>query len=294
MLSRPALLLALLLPPIGLPVSASPLAPEVAQIRSALRANDLDAAIEASEAVTEQRPDVALAWMWAGRAYGRQAMAASMLGKPRWAGRTREAWETAVKLDPTLVEARFDLMQYYLNAPGFLGGGRELADAEAAAIAGLNASMGKLAHAYLAQVDEKNEVAETSFREALTLDPANVRARMALSGMLQRAERWDEVRQIWQERLDDAPEDALARYQFARWAALRGEHLDVALGHIDAFIAAGEIPDDLSLAAAHWRRGNLLEKLGRIDEARAAYELAKDDASIGELAQADIKRLAKG
>lgn len=290
MLTRPALLLALLLP-LGLPAAASPLAPEVAEIRTALRANDLDAAIEASETATEQRPDDAMAWMWAGRAYGRQAQAASMLGKPRWAGRTREAWETAVKLDPSLIEARLDLMQYYLMAPGFLGGGRELADAEAATIASLNPSMGKLAQAYLAQVDKKNADAEAGFREALALDPANYRARMALSGMLQAAERWDDARQVWQERLDAAPDDALARYQFARWAALRGEHLDAALGHIDAFIAAGEIPENLSLTAAHWRRGNLLEKLGRVDEARAAYELAKDDASIGELVQADIKRL---
>jgi tetratricopeptide (TPR) repeat protein len=293
MRTRPALLLALLLS-LGLPVAATPLAPEVAEIRSALRVNDLDAAIEASEAATEQRPDDALAWLWAGRAYGRQAMAASMLGKPRWAGRTREAWETAVKLDPNLVDARLDLMQYYLNAPGFLGGGRELADAEARTIAALNPSMGKLAQAFLAQVDDKAAEAEAGFREALVLDPANTRARMALSGMLQRAERWDESRVLWQERLDAAADDAMARYQLARWSALRGEQLEAGLAHVDAFIAANSIPEDLSLAAAHWRRGNLLEKLGRVDEARAAYQLAKDDASIGELVQADLKRITKG
>jgi tetratricopeptide (TPR) repeat protein len=291
MRTRSALLLALLLSP-GLSVVASPLAPEVAEIRSALRANDLDAAIEASETATEQRPDDALAWMWAGRAYGRQAMAASMLGKPRWAGRTRDAWETAVKLDPRLVEARLDLMQYYLNAPGFMGGGRDKANAEAAQIAGLNASMGKLANGFLAQLDKDNPGAEALFREAIALDPANYRARMALSGMLQRAERWDEALAVWTERLAAEPEDAMARYQFGRWAALRGEQLEAGLAHMEAFIAAGDIPEDVSLDAAHWRRGNLLEKLGRLDEARAAYERAKNDPNVGDMAKADLKRLA--
>lgn len=73
-----ATLLALLLP---LGTAAATLPAEVAEIRAALLVNDLDAAIEASEAATAQGPQDALTWMWAGRAYMRQTQAASMPGK---------------------------------------------------------------------------------------------------------------------------------------------------------------------------------------------------------------------
>src|SRR5690606_26237095 len=90
---------------------------EAVEIRDALRRNDLDAAIEASESATGGSAD-ARVWLWAGRAYGRQAIEASLFTQPKWAGRTRDAWEKAVALDPELLDARFDLIQYYLQAPG--------------------------------------------------------------------------------------------------------------------------------------------------------------------------------
>lgn len=292
MFTRASFLIVLVLS-LPAPAASLPLAPEVEKIRSAIRAGDIDAAVEASDSATEQRPNDALAWMWAGRAYLRRALAASLLGKPRWAVRTRDAWETAVTLDPRLVDARFNLMEYYLQAPGILGGDRDKAAIEARIIAGIDESIGKLAAGVIAQIATDDAGAEAAFRESLALDPANHRARMALSGLLQRLERGEEAFRLWRERLDAAPEDAVARFQFARLAASRGEQLEYGLQNIEAFIATVEIPDNMSLNEAHWHRGRLLEKLGRLDEARSAYEIAQTDASIGEFALADLERIRR-
>ena len=267
---------------------------EAVEIRDALRRNDLDAAIEASESATGGSAD-ARVWLWAGRAYGRQAIEASLFTQPKWAGRTRDAWEKAVALDPELLDARFDLIQYYLQAPGFLGGGRDKAAQQVAEIARRHEGLGKLAQSWLSMADKDPQAAEALQRAAHALDPEHPRIALALSSTLQRSEQWNEVDALWRARLDRQADDALARYQLARLAAIRGEKLEEGLALIDAFIAAGELPEDLSLAAAQWRRGQLLEKLGRIDEARAALRLGLADPSVKRLAEADLKRLsAKG
>lgn len=270
---------------------AEPLPAAATEIRDALRSNDLDQAVELSESSTETSSD-ARVWLWAGRAYGRQALEANVFTMAKWAGRTRSAWEKAVELDPELLDARFDLIQYYLQAPGIVGGGRDKAEAEVAEIARRDTALGKLAESVLAYADKDQARAEALQREAANASPDNTRVLMALSGTLQRGEKWDEVEALWQSRLERAAHDPMARYQLGRLAAVRGEKLEQGLAMLDAFIAAGEVPDELSIAAAHWRRGQLLEKLGRIEEARTAYKVGLTDAAVKQLAEADLKRLA--
>jgi hypothetical protein len=47
------------------------------------------------------------------------------------------------------------------------------------------------------------------------------------------------------------------------------------------------------MPAAHWRRGQLLDKLGRHEDAIAALELALAGKSVAKLAQADLDRIRK-
>ena len=60
---------------------------------------------------------------WAGRAYGLQADKAGPVNGLRLAFKVRQAFETAVKLDPGNGEAVNDLSEYYIDAPTIVGGG---------------------------------------------------------------------------------------------------------------------------------------------------------------------------
>jgi tetratricopeptide (TPR) repeat protein len=291
LLPLPLLFCALAATPVG--ASTVALAPAVAEIRQLLRDDDVDAAVDASDKAVKARASDAHAWAWAGRAYGQKAMRSGMLGAARWAGRSRSAFEKAVELDPTHVEARFDLMSFYVMAPGIMGGSRDKAEAQATAIAAQDASMGKLAQAQLAGSDKQPERIEPLLREAIALDPDNVRARTSLAAQLARSEQWDAAHAVWTAQLERDRHQAMARYQLGRLAALSGESLDAGLAHLDRFIADGEIPNDLSMPAAHWRRGQLLDKLGRHEDAIAALELALAGKSVAKLAQADLDRIRK-
>ena len=74
---------------LGLPLPAfatDPLPPDVDAVRNAVRAGQLDDAVERGESLVKQRPDDVGAWWWLGRAYGIKAQQASLFGKPGWAG----------------------------------------------------------------------------------------------------------------------------------------------------------------------------------------------------------------
>ena len=64
-----------------------------------------------------------------GRAYGRVAQRAGWIHAMLLAVKTRKEFEKAVHLDGTNVEALRDLMQFYRQAPGILGGSDRKADA---------------------------------------------------------------------------------------------------------------------------------------------------------------------
>ena len=273
--------------------AAAPLPHLVERVRALVISGDSEAAAEAAHAAVEALPGNALAWWWAGRAYGIRAMQASLLAKPRWAGRTREAFERAVALDPAHLDARLDLMGYYRFAPGMLGGGADKAAAQARDIAGLDASMGRFAAALLALDAEDEAGADAALREALALDGDNQRARMLVASRAAQREDWAAVRAVWNEQLARGTHQATARYQLGRCAALSGEELAQGLAHIERFIADGEVTEELSIGAAHWRRGQVLEKLGRGDEALAAWTLALADEQVRDLAEADIARVQK-
>jgi tetratricopeptide (TPR) repeat protein len=72
---------------------------------------------------------------WLGRSFGRRAETSGPFMAPMHASKARGYFEQAVALDPDNGEALNDLFDYYLEAPGFLGGGYDKAQAIAQRIA---------------------------------------------------------------------------------------------------------------------------------------------------------------
>jgi tetratricopeptide (TPR) repeat protein len=87
---------------------------------------------------------------WLGRTLGRRAETGSVFMAPGNASKARAMFEEAVRLDPANQEAVNDLFDFYLQAPGFLGGSVEKAEALAQRIGRLNPAEGHYAQAQLA------------------------------------------------------------------------------------------------------------------------------------------------
>jgi hypothetical protein len=82
------------------------------------------------------------------------AQEASFLIKPGLASSARQAWEKAVVLDPANLDARADLVQFHLFAPGFMGGSADEARRQADEIAKRDPVQGAVARASIAQHDK--------------------------------------------------------------------------------------------------------------------------------------------
>src|SRR5579864_8292956 len=99
---------------------------------------DYKKASEAFEQALALAPRNSELHRWLGNAYGRRAETGSVFTAPAYARRSRQYFEQAVELDPNNREAVANLFEYYLEAPGFMGGGLDKAENLAKRIATLD------------------------------------------------------------------------------------------------------------------------------------------------------------
>jgi tetratricopeptide (TPR) repeat protein len=152
--------------------------------KSRLKIRDWDRAVQAMEKAVQLQPANAEYHILLGRACGSRASHSSFLTAMSWARRVVKEFETARNLAPENIEARFDLLDYYLNAPGIVGGGSEKAEAEAQAIAKLNPPKRYLARATIHIKNKKWDLARKELTQAVAENPQSVSSSKDLADFL--------------------------------------------------------------------------------------------------------------
>ena len=216
--------------------------------------------------------------LWLGNAVGQQAPNASTVRQPFMARRIKAEYERAVALDPELLDAREGLINFYMFAPGFMGGDPAKAREQQRAIAVRNAYRGHLAAATIATFSRDTVGTERALRAAIAAAPDSVRPIITLS---QRQASWGRVPAAFAT-LDDAlkrrPTDIALRYQVGRLAATTGQQLARGEQLLRQLLTEPEWPVEGMLlpsrATVHYRLGGVLERAGKKPEARAQYERA--------------------
>jgi tetratricopeptide (TPR) repeat protein len=128
----------------------------------ALAEGRIDDAVKLGERCIAAQPKVSNCHLAYGNALGTKAVTAGIMSAIGYAGKIRDAFKTAVELDPQNMDARFSLMTYYMQAPGVVGGGTGKAQALAAQTALINPEAGKLMLARLDAADDKFAKAEAT------------------------------------------------------------------------------------------------------------------------------------
>jgi tetratricopeptide (TPR) repeat protein len=207
-------------------------------------------ASEAFEKALAEQPANSEYALWLGRAHGRRAENATPFTAPSQATKARQYFEKAVALDPRNVEALADLFEYYLEAPGFLGGGMDKAEKVAKQLAELEAGEGHWARAKMAEKRKDYALAEEQWRKAIEASPKQVGRLIDLARFLAKQGRMPEAEQNLAKADKLAPENPKLIFAKADIYIKHKVNLEVAKDLLKRYINSNLTPDDPPKAQA--------------------------------------------
>ena len=197
------------------------------------------------QAVTAE-PGNSVYYHWLGRAYGRRAEMGNPFTAMGYASKARQNFEKAVELDPQNSEAVNDLFEFYLEAPGFIGGGMEKATKVADQIAEMNAAEGNYARARIEEKRKNYHRAEEHLRRAMELAPRQVGRVIDLAKFLAKQGRFEESERTFVAAEKLAPDAPKVMYARAATYIESGRNIEVARALLEKYLASPLTPDDPS------------------------------------------------
>ncbi len=242
--------------------------------RIAFAENDARAAIESLESAVRLDPKSSRAYGWLGRAYALQLVSANKFKQLSLAGRVRGAFETAVSLDPANSDARYDLVRFFLTAPGLVGGSMDRARQQAAELAKRSPMYGHFAAAMIAEKDRDAAHATAEWEAAVLAAPDSGAATFNLASYYRRSKSWDNAWRTLERYAARRPDDPEVDYHIGSTGAQSGEQMERAEGALHAYLGRPWRPGTPTFSSAHLHLGEIMERRGDREAARREYQTA--------------------
>jgi len=275
---------------VAFPLAAQTPDPVIDQAKALLGSNQAEKAVEVLEKGIAAKPNDAVRHYWLGSAYGVVAQQASMFKAAGLAGKVRDEFARAVQLDPNFIDARLGLMEFYLRAPGFMGGDEDKARAEAAEIKKRDSLAGHRAMATIAISKKDMNAARAEYAAAVRENPNSPKTHYWYAIFLMTG---DKNYKVAGEELDAAlridPKYMPATFQIGHLAALSGANLAGGEAALHKYIAYKPLDDEPPVYRAHYWLGLIYEKQGKKEQARAEFQTALKSRP----AQKDVKEALK-
>ena len=212
--------------------------------RNYFMSGDYKRATDALEKAVAAEPANSDYVLWLGRAYGRRAETSNFLSAFGHASKARQLFERSVQLNPRNIEALNDLLEYYMEAPGFMGGGYDKAKDTVAKISRVDPAEGHWAQSTLDEKRKEYGHAEEQLRRALELAPQKMARFMDLGRFLSRLGRYEEADQNFARAEQIAPDSPKLMYVRADCYVKSGRHLDQAKNLLERYLSSTTTPDD--------------------------------------------------
>lgn len=247
------------------------------------------AAIAKGEACVAALPKSAKCHHALGRLYGAAALSAGPLDMIKYASRIKDEFATAVELDPASFEARRDLNQFYLQAPGIAGGSVRKAIANAEDFGRTRPNQGKLLraeiHIYEKEFDQAeavlNGISPASDEFAANALPA---AWASLGFAMINAQQAPKAQALFERLLAIDMNNAMMHFGLGR-AQFEANAIDAAIASMERAL---KIDGKLS---AHYRLGIAYQAKGDKPKAIAMFQQFLTYATTGKFADDARTRL---
>jgi len=250
-----------------------------------------DPSLHMAEKSVALEPANSLYHQWLGRAAGRKAEASNPFTAFGLARRVRAEFERAVALDGNNISARSDMAEYYMEAPGFLGGDKRKARQQADAIAPHDPALATYIHA---RVEEKQGTgnAEQQYQKAITDGGDSARYWVELAYYYRRAGRLQDMESAINHSLTAARRDGIPEYDGAFILLRTGRNFPLAEEMLRRYVS-GNTSEDGPVFQALYLLGQLLEKQGDRKSAAEEYRTALSMASQFRPARDALARVSR-
>jgi Tfp pilus assembly protein PilF len=259
--------------------------------RAYFELDDWDHAERPCKKAVSLDPDNSRFHLWLGRVYGEKADRANFLSAANLAGKLRGEFERAVQLNPKDIDARLDLAEFYLEAPGVVGGDEQKAREQAQAVATTNPGREHWIYARIAQKKKDMVTAEREYHQYVDLSKGDAEAWLNLALFLRRQKRLDDM-EVAIVNLSKAPlskPDVLV--EAAGMLYRTGRRLPLATEMLRRYLATGPV-EAAPAFKAHYLLGNLLEKQGDANAAAQEYRASLALVRNYGLAQQALNRVS--
>lgn len=252
-----------------------------------------DAAIAAAKRALDLKPNSSDYHLWLGRAYGQKADNVSWFSAISLAGKARSEFEKAVELDSNNVGARADLAEFYTEAPGIVGGGKDKARQQAELLAAKDATTAHLIKARLAEKEKDLLGAEREYRAAVEASKGNGGRWLDLASFYKRIARIKDMQHAIDQAVAAEKKSGEVFYDAA--TILYDSNLDLAAAArlVRQYLSSDKKVEEAPAFRAHFLLGNILEKQGQKQEAVAQYRAALDLNSDFAEARNALNRLSR-
>ncbi len=210
------------------------------QGRAAMRERKANDAVKAFERAVQLNPTSSDYHLWLGYAYSRQVNEVNFIRKATIGRKIGPLFDKAVELDSNSAEAAEARVDFFLDAPGIVGGSVDKAKAEAERLRKLSAYRSAFARAKIAE----------------------------------REKDWSAVQAEYTALIEAYPDSSTPYYYFGRAAALSGKELSRGEATLRRFLEMLGATQPESRAIAHFRLGTIRERQGDVTSARAEYDSA--------------------
>src|SRR6266567_2996528 len=274
-------------------ISASPNDPLAHNLlcRAYFSLGQWDRGIADCEKAVALAPDNSQYHLWLGRIYGEKADKAGFMTAAGLARKVRDEFEKAVHLNPRSVDARSDLAEFYLEAPGIVGGGRDKAQEQADSLLSLDPARAHWVNARIAEKRKDFTTAEQEYRKAIEASHGSASAWLNLGLFYRHRERWDDMENTLTH-VRRAPLDQPDALVDAAEILLRAQrNVPEAVQLLRAYLNSSAQVEQAPAFKVHYLLGTADEKLGDRQGAAAEYRSALDLAHDFQPAQQALQHV---
>ena len=261
--------------------------------RAYLLVEEWNQAVESAERAAALQPKSSDYHLWLGRAYGNRAEHCNFICASGLAGKVRTEFEKAVELDPNNTAARTDLAEYYMEAPGIMGGGKDKARAQADQMAQRAPSSAHWVRARLAEKEKQYDLAENEFRAALEGSANPAQAWIDLAGFYHRRGRLADMETAVSKAVSAPQPSGETLFEAASLLFRAGRNFPGAVDMLRRYLNGGKLVCDAPAFRAHYLLGMILEKQGEKPAAAAAYQASLALARDFDDPRKALKRMTK-